>query len=300
MPRNLKDIGLTVAKKPGIGKRIRHSRFMDKYRRQKGVGLVKEVAKTGLTIAINFIPIPIVKDLYAIAFDTGVKVARARYVEYKRGKHKPTGAIDIDLGARVKWGWKDIDLSAFDRYRWKIWHAHKELVDAVHYLRQHGDDTASICNDVVGAWAKYHYLMDRMELFEEQLEATHTLIEKTKKWIDQARRAVNDPVYGWRFYDIIDKYDDIARDDEPDEVVDEDGEVTVGFKVAGGFKDSYLSRHSHCNPELCAHKSKRLTVPSQGHEIARRAGGEVVSVFWDTIVADSISDLPGSTNIFTG
>jgi hypothetical protein len=279
MPRSLNDIGLTIAKKPGIGKRIRHSRFMDKYRRQKGVGFVKEVAKTGLTTAINFIPIPIVKDLLAIAFDTGVKVARSLYVERKRGKHKDAG----DPG-EVKWGWKDIDLSAFDRYRWKIWHAHKELVDAVEYLGEHGDDTASICNDVVGAWAKYHYLMHRLDLFEEQLEAIHTLIKKTRHWMNGVENAVE----AQDFQDIILKYDDIALEEEDTD------EIVVGYL------SPYQRRHSHCNPELCAHKSKGLTVPSERDEIARRAVGEVVSQFWDTIVADSISDLPGGTNIFTG
>jgi hypothetical protein len=159
---------------------------MDKYRRERGLGAVKWVAKTGATIAINFIPIPIVKDVVAIAFDTGVKVARRKYVEYKRGKHTD----DDDGEAQVKWGWKDIDLSAFDRYRWKIWHAHKELVKAVQYLQEHGDDTASLCNDVVRAWAKYHYLIARMRRFDEELEVIQTLMNKTKKWMDEVQRAV--------------------------------------------------------------------------------------------------------------
>lgn len=286
MSRDLCEIGWTVAKKPGIGKRIRHSRFMDKYRRQKGVGLVKEVVKTGVTTAINFFPIPIVKDLLAIAFDTGVKVARSLYVERKRGKHKDAG----DAG-EVKWGWKDIDLSAFDRYRWKIWHAHKELVKAVEYLGENGDDTASICNDVVHAWAKYHYLMHRMELFREQLEAIHTLITMTRKWMVE----VEDAVKAQDFQGIILKYDDIARDEKDVTVYD-----LTGDPRPSGYLSPYERRHSHCKPALCAQKSKRLTVPSERHEIARQAVGEVVSTFWDTVVGDSVSDLPGNTNIFTG
>jgi hypothetical protein len=269
MPRDLWKLAEEMVSNPGIGKRIRHSSFMDKYRRHRGLDLVKVVVKTGVTTAINFIPIPIVKDVVAVAFDTGVKAARRKYVKYRR---RTTGQLS-SAGA-VKWGWKDIDLSAFDRYRWKISHAHKELVDAVKYLQEHIDDTASVCNDVVRACVKGHYLLNRMERFREEIEVVQTLINETNKWMSEVELAVERQ----DFETIIDKYVDFAE--EEDEII------------------GYENIHSHCDPGLCAQQDKRPAVlmpEYQQHLQRARVVAHFFSEFWDPIVADSVSDLPGNT-----
>jgi hypothetical protein len=267
MPYDLWKLAERIAAAPGLGKRIRHSSFVDKYRRNRGLDLVKVVLKTGVTTAINFIPIPIVKDVVAIAFDTGVKAARRKYVKYRR---RTTGQIS-SAGA-VKWGWKDIDLSAFDRYRWKISHAHKELVDAVKYLPEKVDNSASVCNDVVRACVKYYYLLNRMERFREQLEVVQTLITETNKWMDEVELAVERQ----DFETIIDKYVNIAEAEDEDEI----------------------DIHSHCDAGLCAHRDKLPAGLRQGyqqHLQRARVVAHVFSEFWDPIVGDSVSDLPGNT-----
>lgn len=174
--RNLWDRGVALATNPSLFKVLKHSRFLDPFRRSSKSRLLKG----GVGIATSFIPIPGVRGLIKGALDKAVDITRNRAITQNKKDADGLKAEDV-----AKWGLKDLDVSDFDRYRWKIYNAGTELGTVMKNVEKNRDTSVSPCNDIGMAIAKLLYLKKRAVKLRTKAMATMALCETTLKWLEE-------------------------------------------------------------------------------------------------------------------
>lgn len=101
----------------------------------KGAAVALAVAKK----AMQLIPIPVLGDLAAEV--TGIVERKVRKGLHERNLKKATTSQD-----KVKFKLKDLSVEEFDRYRWKLQDAVKELQKAQMKFKATPDTAADVCN----------------------------------------------------------------------------------------------------------------------------------------------------------
>lgn len=179
--RDLQEIAKSVVGNPTIFKKIRHSGSLSPFRRtvqSKGsmASGAASVMKKGVSVAIGFIPLPVLPALMDKAWDRLATHLKSR----QRNAHIECPA---NLEEKVKFELKTIgdEVANWDNYRWKVQHAVEQFNKAATAA------TASMattpCDTWVRVWAKYYYLGQRMEKLRFSVEAVRAVTEEVDVWL---------------------------------------------------------------------------------------------------------------------
>ena len=222
MPGNRKiwDLGKNFADNHSWFRRIRHSKYADPFRRKS----VTRVGKIAINVATSFIPIPVVKDLVTGAVKVGLAKAREKQIKMKKGSQ-----ANDDYTHSTKWGWKDLDVTMMDRYRWKIKHGVEVFNEAYKKASQNYGDSASVCNDWVKAVSKWCYLEKRIEKMQERVSILQELLSDSQKWLDDVKG-------------------NSAFDHNRDQL------ISIAHDIDQSPADG---KHTDCDSTLCVHKTER-------------------------------------------
>ncbi len=176
--RDIITVGKDLAENPNIGKRIRHSRFADPFRRLS----VNRLGQGAVKVAISVIPIPGVKQICARIEEIAYKRLMEWMTKNKLHEHEH----DADKANKIKWEWKSPpNIEDFDRYRWKIHHGIEMLWDSYNNLIAAQNESTSICNDAAKAVQKWYYLRRRITKLRDAMERFRAMIEDTDEWLVQ-------------------------------------------------------------------------------------------------------------------
>lgn len=179
--RDLQDIAKSVVANPTIFKKIRHSGFMAGARRtvqskESAASGAFQGFKKGISVAIGFIPLPVLPALMDKAWDAFATYLKARQRQ---------GHIDspVNLTDKVKFELKTIgeDVAEWDGYRWKIQHACDQYNKAVQDVTK-SMETAP-CDTWVRVWAKYYYLGSRVEKLRHSVAAMRVVCDEVDVWL---------------------------------------------------------------------------------------------------------------------
>lgn len=179
--RDLQDIAKSVVANPTVFKKVRHSGALSPFRRtvqSKGAMAsgAASVAKKGVSVAIGFIPLPVLPALLDKAWDKLSEYLKAR----QRNAHIQSPA---NLDEKVKFELKTIgeEVANWDNYRWKVQHAVEQFNKAATEATQSMATTP--CDTWVRVWAKYYYLGQRMEKLRFSVEAVRAVTEEVDVWL---------------------------------------------------------------------------------------------------------------------
>lgn len=190
MPRNLWALGDEIAKNPSFWARMKHSGKGTSFRRafkgsQHGVkgGKIVKAVGSGFTYALKQVPLPVVKDLLGAVNDALFKKGRSARVKHRIDKAKASG----DVAKQVKFGWKDLDVQNFDRYRWKVRDAMRDLQKETKAfndnLAKHAE-AGNLCDEFVKVTAEFAYAKKRVDKLQEAVKAVGTLCVLTTNWLN--------------------------------------------------------------------------------------------------------------------
>ena len=221
-PRNLASLAEDYATNPSILKKTLRSRAFASVR--SGVNAKKSGAATVATKAVGVlikkIPVPIVNDLLALAWDKTAEALRKKSHMNKLGRPGVTEADKIKFSLKGLGG----TVSNWDKYRWKITHG----IEQVNKQTDAAKEMASApCDQWVKLLAKRLYLRKRMAKLRASVVSVQALCDETLKWLDnvevnvQANEAATSALY--------------------------DKDVSQLKKMA----------HEGCTPEFCMHSTKK-------------------------------------------
>ena len=216
--RDLWVVGKNFAENHSWFKSIRHSKFADPFRRKSA----SRVGKMAATIGTSFIPIPVVKDFVSGAVKYGLAMARERQLSRQRSEA-------VTPETNTKWGWKDLDVTMMDRYRWKIQHGVKVFNDAFKKAKDNENDSSTICNDFGKAVSKFCYLENRIKKMEDRVEILKALIADSEEWLNGITK---DPTFMANKVALQTKCDALTAGDATDQ-------------------------HNECADTLCVHKTDK-------------------------------------------
>jgi hypothetical protein len=186
--KNLQEIGASVAANPTIGKRVRHSKHLSPFRRagqSKGAfaSATAGAVKKGVSIAFGQIPVPGVGMVLDKAWTLLAEKLRAYHVaEHIKGAPDNADKVKFELkaigGAVADW----------DNYRWKVNHAAEQYKKAAAEFSETA--TEAPCDSWVRVWAKFYYLISRVDKLRESVEAVRAICDATDEWLTDVETSI--------------------------------------------------------------------------------------------------------------
>lgn len=179
--KNLQQIGASVAVNPTIGKRVRHSKIVSPFRRagQSPGALASAAAgavQKGVSVAFGQIPVPLVGSVLDKAWGLlGDKLRDYHVAGHLKGNPSNEDKVKFELkaigGAVADW----------DNYRWKVNHAAEQYNKAAAQFSETA--TKAPCDAWVRVWAKFYYLISRVDKLRESVEAVRAICDATDEWL---------------------------------------------------------------------------------------------------------------------
>jgi len=186
--KNLQQIGASVAANPTIGKKIRHSGSLSPFRRavqSKGAfaSATAGAIKKGVSVAFGQIPVPGV----GMVLDKAWGIMGDKLREHHISSHLKAPADPAD---KVKFELKAIGgmVADWDSYRWKVNHAVEQYNKAAGEFSQVA--TKAPCDAWVRMWAKFYYLLSRVNKLREGVEAVRAVCDATDEWLTSVENNV--------------------------------------------------------------------------------------------------------------
>jgi hypothetical protein len=180
-PKNLQQIGASVAANPTIGKRVRHSGPLAGFRRavqSKGAfaSATAGAVQKGVSIAFGQIPVPGV----GMILDKAWGLLGEKLRTYHVASHLKAPANPAD---KVKFELKHIGemVADWDGYRWKVNHAVEQYNKTAAEFSKTA--TEAPCDSWVRMWAKFYYLISRVDKLRESVEAVRAICDATDEWL---------------------------------------------------------------------------------------------------------------------
>ena len=186
--RDLQDIAKGVVANPNVAKKALHSSFAAPFRSAAnskgsfGSKVAAPVLQKGVSIALSKIPVPILNDLLAKAFDGACKAI-------KKKLHERHVEAPQNIGEKVKFELKEIadQFQDWDRYRWKVSHAAEQYNRAAEEVLA-GISTAP-CDTWVRVWSKYYYMGSRIAKLRASVEAIRAILLEVDVWLDSVEQS---------------------------------------------------------------------------------------------------------------
>jgi hypothetical protein len=234
------------AQEVNFTKSINHSKLAHRWGLGQGVRLkasaVTNAAKLITKPFLALIPVPAVGTLSGMVLDAAAEKARAEY-----RKRQTAAANMLGQEQKVKFGIKNLDISDWDRYRYKAGHSYNELKKALDVYVDPGRDTISVCNDAFRLSYKYHYFKKRTAILRGQAETMKTICDEIIAWVDQLE-------------------DNVRNGNVEKSVLD--------FCEAAETND--MSLHVECDSDYCVHKEQRKGIwADQIREFRKMAAGAI-------------------------